>query len=119
MKLNKDNWSTTNRWDTGYSPFFDQEAPEVEVKGMIASLDISQPYELDAVAIFKATGHGYLVVSVSGCSCWPDRGGTSQEYCSTKKKAEDAIKTLGWSGSFLPLLEKVQLVGWKVPLDKN
>lgn len=63
-----------------FSPFFDQEPPDVPVVRMIADNDISASYELDAAAVF-ACERGFLVVSVSGCSCWPDRGGTAQQFC--------------------------------------
>ena len=50
-----------------FSPFFDQEGPEVKIDGLIASMDDSPSWELDAKAVFKAGRH-YLVVEVSGCS---------------------------------------------------
>jgi hypothetical protein len=91
-----------------FSPFFDQESPEVGIKGMIAVYDQSQPYELDAMAVFKAVGKGYLVVRVSGCSCWPDRGGTYQTVCNTKHEVDKACA--GWS----KLLDACQQANWKV-----
>lgn len=56
-----------------FNPFFDQQDPEREIAGMVASDDNSQPYELDAIAVFAVVPSGFLVVEVSGCSCWPDR----------------------------------------------
>lgn len=88
-----------------YSPFFDQNSPEIKVDGMIASCDKSQPYELDAQAIFKC-GHRFLFVHVSGCSCWPDRGSTEQVVCT--EKAE--IDKLAWSD----LIQQCQLRNWQV-----
>ena len=73
-----------------YSPFFDQEQPEIEVDGMIASVDHSEPYELDAQAVFKS-GHRFLVVEVSGCSCWPDRGITTQTVCTEKSEVDRIV----------------------------
>ena len=91
-----------------YPPYFDQENPQVDISGMIADLDVSQPYELDARAVFKAS-KGYLVVSVSGCSCWPDRGGTSQKYCPTKADVDRELR-----GQWASLLDACQSANWKV-----
>lgn len=77
-----------------FDPFFDQESPQIAVDGLIASLDLSPSYELDAKAVFKAGRH-YLVVEVSGCSCWPDRGGTTQTVCSSRAEV-DRILTGEW-----------------------
>lgn len=93
--------------DFSYSPFFDQEEPQVEVLGMIASEDISPSWELDACAVFKAK-KGYLVVFVSGCSCWPDRGSTSQHVCARKSEVDKILRGQ-WSG----LLDDCQRKEWK------
>jgi hypothetical protein len=93
--------------EMSYSPYFDQEGPEVPVVGMIADLDLSQPYELDAMAVFE-TGRGYLVVRVSGCSCWPDRGGTDQTVCETKSDVDREV-----TGAWVELLDACQAAGWK------
>lgn len=61
-----------------YAPFFDQEYPSEPIKYMLGSEDRSQPYELDATGVFLTTQNNVLVVEVSGCSCWPDRGHTTQ-----------------------------------------
>lgn len=76
--------------DVQFSPFFDQEDPQIKVDGMIASVDHSRPYELDAQAVFKA-GHRFLVVEVSGCSCWPDRGSTTQTICTEKSEVDKIV----------------------------
>jgi hypothetical protein len=90
-----------------FNPFFDQEDPQVPVVSMIASHDKSEPYELDAAAVFKAK-QGFLVVFVSGCSCWPDRGTTSQNHCN--KIAEiDRILGVEWAA----LKDACQQKGWK------
>ena len=88
-------------------PYFDQESAQIPVLGMIADSDYSHPYELDAVAVFKAS-KGYLVVEVSGCSCWPDRGSTVQTVCHTKSDVDRAI------GRYPDLIDKVQSAKWKV-----
>jgi hypothetical protein len=89
------------------SPFFDQEAPQVELLGMISSDDCSEPYELGACAVFKAK-QGWLVVEVSGCSCWPDRGWTSQSVCPRKTDVDKVLRGK-WSG----LLDACQAKDWK------
>jgi len=95
------------------SPYFDQESPEIPITGMIADLDCSQPYELDAAAVFKAVSAGYLVVFVSGCSCWPDRGSTTQTICKRKSDVDKVLRN-GWH----ELLDKCQSQGWK-PVKVN
>jgi hypothetical protein len=90
-------------------PYFEQEPPQVPIVGMIADLDLSKPYELDAAAVFDAGVRGYLVVFVSGCSCWPYRGGTEQSVCPTKI---DVDRTL--QGPYRELLQLCQDAGWRV-----
>lgn len=90
------------------SPYFDQEPPQVPIVGMIADFDDSPSYELDARALFK-TARGYLLVEVSGCSCWPDRGGTTQTYFTRKADADKALAP--WP----QLKDAVQAADWKVP----
>lgn len=97
-----------------YSPYFDQEQPQIPVSGIIADLDMSRPYELDAVAVFKASGKGYLVVHVSGCSCWPDRGGTDQRICNNKTDVQKSIREFSEYTDFAALLDKLQGVSWRV-----
>ena len=75
-----------------FSPYFDQDKPEIEITGMIADLDMSQPYELDAAGVFKIKSGGYLVVFVSGCSCWPDRGSTTQIICKRKSDVDKELR---------------------------
>ena len=96
-----------------YSPYFDRESPQIPIVGMIADLDISPSYELNAMAVFKAK-IGYLVVSVSGCSCWPDRGGTEQTTC---RRKSDVDKKL--TGDFRELLDKCQAKNWKPDKSKS
>lgn len=88
-------------------PYFDQEGPEKTTTRKIADLDLSPSYELDAAAVFACDPDGYLVVFVSGCSCWPDRGGTTQHICPTKADV-DRVLTEQWR----PLLQKCQDAGW-------
>lgn len=82
---------------------------------MIADDDVSQPYELDAAAVFKARD-GYLVVFVSGCSCWPDRGATEQVVCPNKTAVDRALRANNHyrGGAWRDLLQKCQDAGWKV-----
>lgn len=90
--------------DVQFSPFFDQEEPQIKVDGMIASVDHSPSYELDAQAVFKA-GHRYLVVEVSGCSCWPDRGSTTQTICTEKSEVDKIV--------YRDLLQACQDANWE------
>ena len=91
-----------------FSPYFDQEQPEIKIEGLIADLNISQPYELDACAVFKAE-KGWLVVIVSGCSCWPDRGYTYQKVCPRKTDVDIELR-----GEWKNLLDKCQEKNWKI-----
>lgn len=91
-----------------FQPFFDQEEPEIEISGLIASLDLSPSYELDAKAVFKAGRH-YLVVEVSGCSCWPYRGGTGQTVCTTRSEVDRLL-----TGEWRDLLQQCQNANWKI-----
>jgi len=95
-----------------HSPYFDQESPIAEIVGMIADLDVSRPYELYATAVFKCK-QGYLVVGVSGCSCWPDSGGTSQEFCRTRADVDKQLR-----GEWRELLTLCQQRNWKIAVDK-
>jgi hypothetical protein len=78
------------------SPWFDQESPDIEVLELIAEEDNSQPYELDATAVFRAVNGKFLVVYVSGCSCWPSRGSTSQSVCHTPTEVDRALSGSPW-----------------------
>lgn len=91
-----------------FDPFFDQEEPECSIQGMVASVDVSEPYELDAAAVFRA-GRNYLVVIVGGCSCWPDLGATTQQICKTKSEVDRML-----TGRYRSLLQKCQDAKWKV-----
>ena len=86
-----------------YPPFTDQDKLERPVLGLIAEIDVSQPYELDAVGVFAVDPEGYLVVNVGGCSCWPDRGSTEQTFCPDKAAVDRAI-----TGEYRPLLDDLQ-----------
>ena len=68
-----------------YSPFFDQEPPNIEVDGMIASADRSPSWELDAQAVFKA-GHRFLVVEVYVQSAWCRLGWSISTQKRTSRK---------------------------------
>jgi len=92
-----------------FDPFFDQEPPVCPITGMIASVDHSPSWELDAAAVFQAHAQ-YLVVIVSGCSCWPDMGNTIQRICPTKADVDKAL-----SGQYRDLLQKCQDANWEVP----
>lgn len=96
-----------------YGPYFDQEGPVGTVDGMIADLDISPQYELDAAAVFKS-GQGYIVVFVSGCSCWPDRGTTEQHVCATKADVDRVL-----TGPYRSLLQKCQDLNWTVTVEEG
>lgn len=76
------------------SPWFAQESPDIEVLELIAEQDDSEPYELNAAAVFRAVNGKFLVVFVSGCSCWPDRGSTTQIICHTPVEVDRALQ--GW-----------------------
>lgn len=91
-------------WDKG--PYFDQEKPERPIERFIADFDDSEPYELSAYALFTCVGGGYLLVRVSGCSCWPDRGNTSQTYCEDKAAASRAMNGTP------QLMDAVQAANW-------
>lgn len=95
-----------------FSPYFDQEEPQIEIEGMIADLDISAPYQLDAAAVFKGKLKGYLVVLVSGCSCWPSMGATAQFVCNKKSDVDKVL--VDWH----ELLDKCQYNNWKVTKRK-
>lgn len=88
-------------------PYFDQENPQVPVLGMIADRYDPRSNDMDAIAVFKAS-KGYLVVEVSGCSCWPDSGTTVQTVCHTKSDVDRII------GRYPDLIDKVQAAKWKV-----
>lgn len=92
-----------------YSPFFDQEQPSCSVVGIIAEVDHSPSWELEAAGVFSCESGGYLVVEVSGCSCWPDRGGTTQTHCPTKADVDRVLKE-----QYGDLISKCQDAEWKV-----
>lgn len=91
-----------------YGPFFDQEEPELPIRGLIDSMDNSGSYELNACGVFDTTNHKFLVVFVSGCSCWPDRGSTDQIVCDRIVDVDRALANTEFSG----LKDKCQQSGW-------
>jgi len=93
-----------------YGSFFDQEDPERPLKGIIAEADHSGCYELDAKAVFKVDPKGYLLVEVSGRSCWPDHGSTTQTYCEDRIAVSRALAGDGWSD----LIQACQDARWQV-----
>lgn len=99
-------------YDIHETTYFQQEPPDRPVMGMIADYDVSQPYELDAAAVFKCEGRGYLVVIVSSCSCWPDMGSTHQEYCQNRAAVDNVLR-----GEWAGLLDLCQQKNWKVRND--
>jgi len=103
---------TDNKYGFDVGPFFDQEDADVAIIGMIESMNISQPYEIDECAVFKCRDKGYLVVWVSGCSCWPDRGGTRQEFCPTQSDVDRVL-----TGEYRSLLQKCQDAKWSVEIS--
>ncbi len=92
-----------------FAPFFDQTMPERPIVGMIASDDLSESYELDACGVFEVKDGGFLVVNVSGCSCWPDMGSTDQTYCEDRVGVHRVLGTK-WSR----LYTSCQNAGWQV-----
>lgn len=99
-----------------FYPYFGQENPEVPIIGMIADMDESADWELDAVAVFKAK-QGYLIVEVSGCSCWPDRGYTNQIHCNRRTDVQRYLRStsVGYNGvSGLELFLKCQERSWAI-----
>lgn len=89
-----------------HSPYFDQEDPVIDVECLIADLDISERYELEAAAVFK-TKTKYLIVFVSGCSCWPTKGTTEQIICNNKTDVDKKLR-----GKWNKLLQKCQDGNW-------
>ena len=89
------------------SPWFDQDAPECEPVRVLAEGDWSPSYELDAGAIFECSDGRYLLVSVSGCSCWPDRGITSQVVCASLADVDREARSL-FGGHAAELLDQMQ-----------
>lgn len=89
--------------------YFDQEDPERPLKGLIADEDQSACYELDATAVFAVDPTGFLVVHVSGCSCWPDRGATTQTYCEDRVAVHRLLAGGNWSG----LIQACQDARWE------
>ena len=95
-------------WYYTYYPFFGQESPQADIIGMVASQDESEPYELDAAAVFSCRYAKWLVVIVSGCSCWPSRGTTEQHVCHSKIEVTRVLA----GSKFDRLVEMCQQVGW-------
>ena len=79
-----------------FGSYFDQEEPEIEVIGLIADLDINIGSDVESVGVFKAKNRKYLIVYICGCSCWPDKGITTQFICNTKVEV-DRILRKNWA----------------------
>ena len=95
-----------------FSPYFDQN-PTLSrpVKRMVVDADCSPPYELDASALFELENGAYVVIHVSGCSCWPDRGYTTVYEAKTAEQAiADAIKGERYADSPRALKDKWALM---------
>jgi len=91
-----------------FAPYFDQEPPQVPVIGLIADQSSSIAYELDAMAVFKSRP-GYLVVHISGCSCWPCAGTTTQWHCHTIGGVVQVIRS---NPEFSALIHRLHEKGW-------
>lgn len=110
------NLTQEQRW--AMSPYFDQEGPQVPITGTIADSDFSEPYELQAIGVFKTVGRGYLVVAVESCSCWPDMGGTEQWHLLRREDVFQKLTELSQT-SFRrfpvhELKDAIQAAGWRV-----
>jgi hypothetical protein len=73
-------------------PWFDQEKPECQPVALLAEGDWSEPCEMDAGAVFACADGKFLVVAVSGCSCWPDRGSTQQRVCHDEAERDRVMR---------------------------
>jgi len=80
-------------------PYFDQESPDAPIVRVLAEEDWSESYELDAGAIYECEGGRFLLVAVSGCSCWPDRGSTDQRIAEDWASVDRIAKELFGSNS--------------------
>lgn len=87
-------------------PWFDQWQPECQPVSLLAEGDWSQPYELDAGAVFACADGRFLVVCVSGCSCWPDRGSTVQRVCNDAAERDRAMREV-FGDKAQELLDKI------------
>ncbi len=43
---------------------------------LLADTNVSEPYEVDEHGILLLENGSFAYIAISGCSCWPDRGGT-------------------------------------------
>lgn len=73
------------------SGYFLDQAPELPspIVCKLLEADESPTWELDAAALYRLES-GYAVIYLSGCSCWPDCGGT---YVYAGQTAEEAIES--------------------------
>jgi len=75
-----------------FGSFLDQD-PELSAKPLrlLADTDISQPWEVDEHGIFLLANGKYAYIGISGCSCWPDRGGTDVEEADSLEELHDKV----------------------------
>lgn len=68
----------SKQWQGWYSADLWNEFLEAHTQ--LASIDESEPYEVDqTVVLYDEDSGDFLLASATGCSCWPDRGGFSVE----------------------------------------
>lgn len=96
--------------------YFDQEPPDMPVAGLIAEVDYSDNCQLEAIAVFRGAISKYLVVYVTGCSCWPVSGSTEQHICHTKTDVQHAISSVRSIPKEVvgELMDELQACDWKV-----
>jgi len=87
-------------------PWFDQEKPECPPVSLLVEGDWSAPYELYAGAVFACADGRFLVVGVSGCSCWPDGGSTVQRVCNDVAERDRAMREV-FGNKAQKLLDKI------------
>lgn len=94
---------------TEYEKFFDQEDPPIPVIACVASYDDSEPYEVDAGAIFQTEDGKFIGVTISGCSCWPATGSTKWSHVvDDPKHLVDFFTDSHWSGNFPDMLKMIE-----------
>lgn len=76
-----------------FGNFFDQE-PDMSADAvkLLASTDMSAPYEVDEHGIFLLANGKFAYVAISGCSCWPDRGGTEVIEADSLPELQEKVK---------------------------
>ena len=92
-----------------YHYFFDQEEPPYPAKRLLASYGGYESYELDEWGIIELQNDSIMLVHVSGCSCWPDRGMTwSDVYPDLQHLRESAVIREHPDSSLRELVEKAE-----------